>query len=145
MTLGTLAGLALAALWLPAGARADVATPGESTSREATGVGIPAVVDAVAVGPSVEQRLAEIQRRIQQVLAYPPIARKRDVRGKTVVSFRVRADGTAERVEVAHSSGHPVLDRAATDAVTTADRLPYVSGRLEVPVRFELTRRERGP
>jgi hypothetical protein len=32
-----------------------------------------------------------------------------------------------------------VLDRAALRAVHAVDDLPYVYGRLEIPVRFELT------
>ena len=89
-------------------------------------------------GPSVAERLAEIQLRVQRALVYPPVARKRGVEGEAVVAFRVGNEGAAEGVELARSSVHPVLDQAATRAVRSAGALPWVYGRLEIPVRFEL-------
>ena len=94
--------------------------------------------DAPVRGPTVEARLAEIQRLVQRALVYPPIARRRGVEGETLVAFEVGADGAAEDVEIARSSGYASLDRAAKRAVGEAGRLPYVYGRLEIPVRFIL-------
>ncbi len=53
----------------------------------------------------------------------------------------IEHDGTARDVVVHRSSGKPSLDRAATRAVAAAVPLPWVYGRLEVPVRFELSER----
>ena len=97
-----------------------------------------APVDAVPSGPSLEARLAEIQRRIQEALVYPPIERKRGVSGEALVAFRIDGAGRADSIELARSTGHPLLDRAAVRAVGDAAPLPYVYGRLEVPVRFQL-------
>ena len=108
-----------------------------SASRAQT-AGPPPAVDAVPRGPSLEERLGEIQRRIEGALVYPPIERKRGVEGETVVAFQIDGGGRAKAIELARSSGHPLLDRAATRAVADAAPLPYVYGRLEVPVRFEL-------
>ena len=98
-------------------------------------------VDAVPQGPSVAARLGEIRRRIQAALVYPPLARMQRVEGEALVRFAIEHDGTARDVVVHRSSGRPSLDRAATRAVAAAVPLPWVYGRLEVPVRFELSER----
>jgi protein TonB len=94
--------------------------------------------DAVPQGPTLDERLAAIQRRIQAVLVYPPLARRRRTEGTALLAFEISADGRARRVAVANSSGFAALDRAALRAVHAVDQLPYVYGRLEIPVRFEL-------
>ena len=97
--------------------------------------------DAVPPGPSVAERLAEIRRRIQAALVYPPLARLQRVEGEALVHFDVGRDGAPREVRVFRTSGKPSLDRAATRAVAAAAPLPWVYGRLEVPVRFELEER----
>jgi TonB family protein len=96
------------------------------------------VVDAVPQGPSVAARLAEIRRRIQAALVYPPLARMQRVEGEALVRFAIEHDGTTRDILLHRSSGKPSLDRAARLAVAAAEPLPWVYGRLEVPVRFEL-------
>jgi TonB family protein len=96
-------------------------------------------VDAVPRGPSLEERLAEIRRRIQEAVEYPALARRRGLEGVARVGFAIdphqkRALGVA----LVESSGHPLLDRAAERSVARAAELPFVGGRLEVPVRFDL-------
>jgi protein TonB len=98
-------------------------------------------VDAAPRGPGVEARLAEIRRRIQAGLVYPPLARRQRIEGVTLVRFAIETDGAPRDVEVHRSSGVPSLDRAARRAVAGARPLPWVYGRLEVPVRFELEER----
>jgi protein TonB len=93
-------------------------------------------------GPSVETRLAEIQRRVQAALVYPPAALRRGVAGETKVEFVLGADGHARDVRTRLSSGSDVLDRAAERAVREAGALPYVYGVLVVPVRFALDDRD---
>jgi len=97
--------------------------------------------DAVPAGPSVAERLAEIRRRIQAALVYPPLARVQRVEGETLVHFEVGRDGAPLELRVFRTSGKPSLDRAALRAVAAAAPLPWVYGRLEVPVRFELEER----
>lgn len=98
----------------------------------------PGFVDAIPEGPPLATRLAEIRRRVQAALIYPPIARERGEAGEVVVGFEVGADHRARRIRTAISSGRPSLDRAAERAVLAAAPLPYVYGRVQVPVRFEL-------
>lgn len=95
--------------------------------------------DVVPQGPSLAERLTAIQRRVQAALVYPPLARRRRAEGTALLAFEISADGRAHRVAVANSSGFVALDRAALRAVHAVDQLPYVYGRLEIPVRFELT------
>ena len=99
------------------------------------------VVDAVPRGPSVRARLTDIRRRIQAAVVYPPMARLQRVEGKTLVRFDIDPDGATQDVEIFRTSGKPSLDRAAVRAVAAAAPLPWVYGRLEVPVRFELEQR----
>jgi TonB family protein len=98
-------------------------------------------VDLAPTGPSVESRLAEIRRRIQAALEYPPLARWQDLQGDTLVRFEIGAQGRAQNVRVVRSSGEPLLDAAAARAVVAAGVLPRVYGPLEVPVSFELATR----
>lgn len=75
---------------------------------------------------------------------YPARARRRGWEGRVLLVVRVRADGAAETVRVASSSGHGILDRAARDAVRRWRFNPArragisVAASLEVPVTFRL-------
>ena len=119
----------LVAALLTAPARADA----PAVARVDVGV-----VDAIARGPSLAERLEEIRRRIQEATVYPPIARRLGLTGVAFVRFEIAADGHATDLETARSSGHAVLDEAAHESVVQAGRLPRVHGRLEVPIRFAL-------
>jgi len=98
-------------------------------------------IDLAPTGPSVESRLAEIRRRIEAALEYPPLARWQDQEGAALVRFEIGADGRARNVRISRSSGEPLLDAAAARAVVAAGVLPRVYGPLEVPVSFELATR----
>ena len=95
-------------------------------------------VDALPRGPTVEERLEEIRRRLQAALVYPPIARREGLTGVAWVQFEIDTAGAAHDIQVARSSGHPILDRAAQRTVDRAGRLPWIDGRIEVPIRFSL-------
>ncbi|MCL4686755.1 TonB family protein [Myxococcota bacterium] len=94
--------------------------------------------DALPGGPTVDARLEEIRRRLQAALVYPPIARRIGLEGTAWLRFEIDREGAAHDVAVARSSGHAVLDRAARQTVGRAGRLPWVYGRIEVPIRFSL-------
>ena len=101
----------------------------------------PRFVDASPPYAHARERLVEIQRRIQAALRYPPAARAREIEGTALVRFDIDNDGTPREIVVQHSSGLLSLDRAARAAVAAAAPLPWVYGRLEVPVVFALDRR----
>ncbi|MFT3907752.1 MAG: TonB family protein [Steroidobacteraceae bacterium] len=76
---------------------------------------------------------------------YPPTSRKLREEGEVLLRVLVRSDGSAERVEIEHSSGFFRLDAAAAEVV--AQRWHFVAARQNgqpvaawvlVPVRFEL-------
>ncbi len=102
----------------------------------------PRFVDAGPQRVHARERLVEIQRRIQAALRYPPVPRSRALEGTAVLRFDIEADGTPRDVVVHGSSGLPSLDRAARAAVADAAPLPWVYGRLEVPIVFALERRK---
>ena len=110
----------------------------------AIGVGAPVEAGEIdappAQGPTARERVAEIHRRIQQAVVYPDLARRNGITGVSRVRFEVGHKGRAQNIELADSSGFGLLDRAARAAVVEALDLPWVYGRLEVPVRFSLER-----
>jgi len=75
---------------------------------------------------------------------YPEIARARGWEGVVLLNVSVAADGRAETVDIARSSGHAVLDEAALDAVRRWRFDPArragvrVPGAATVPIRFKL-------
>jgi TonB family protein len=99
--------------------------------------------DSTPRGVGFEDRVAEIRRRIQEALVYPPLARKREVEGTSEVAFEISPAGEARALELERSSGSTLLDRAAERAVRDAAPLPPVLGRLRIPVRFELAEASR--
>jgi len=130
------AAAALAAL----GLLASVPGAGADGAAAPTVVARVRLVDALPPSPSVASRLAEIRRRIQDALVYPALAHAQGRHGEARVEFEIDAAGRATGLETTASTGHWVLDRAARRAVEDAAPLPYVWGRLEVPVLFELER-----
>lgn len=116
-----------------AGSR-EPAPPRETTTRSAPATQL----DLPAPGRSVAERFAEIRDRVQRVVVYPPIARKREIAGESIVEFAIDADGRAVDVRTLRTSGSPLLDAAAITAVGAAAPLPWVYGRIIVPVRFAL-------
>lgn len=76
---------------------------------------------------------------------YPDLARKRRWEGRVEVGVDVAADGAVLRTWIVTSSGHEILDEAATNGVAAwtfeparRDGAP-VAGTVIVPVRFTLT------
>jgi len=76
--------------------------------------------------------------------AYPSTARRQGQQGQVTLRVQVEPDGHPARVEVARSSGHRALDRAARAAVERWQFVPARRGEVAVtawvlvPVRFAL-------
>lgn len=76
---------------------------------------------------------------------YPSLARRRGWEGLVLLHVEVDDMGHPQRVEIKQSSGFPVLDRAAVDAVNRWQFVPArrggvaVGGWVDVPVQFRLT------
>ena len=147
--LGIVLGAALAAT-APPGARAEQPTP--SATSLANAIPVPAgplthlpgvagagrSIDASNAGPSIAERFATIRQRVHEVLVYPPIARARGVAGKSQIEFAINSEGRPVDIRTLQSSGSPILDRAAARAIRDAAPLPWLYGRIIVPVHFEL-------
>lgn len=75
---------------------------------------------------------------------YPPAARQRLYQGTVLLAVLVNAQGRVENLEVATSSGHPLLDRAALNGVQDWRFEPgrrngqAVAMWVQVPIRFSL-------
>lgn len=61
-----------------------------------------------------------IMRRVEELKSYPAEARLDRAEGKVVLKAVIRSDGSIERLEIVHSSGHQSLDRAAVDLLNLA-------------------------
>jgi protein TonB len=62
------------------------------------------------------------QEKIERIgnLNYPDEARRRNLSGSLLLSVGIKPDGTVYTVKVRHSSGHQILDDAATNIVQLA-------------------------
>ncbi|WP_417841005.1 TonB family protein [Terasakiella sp.] len=75
---------------------------------------------------------------------YPKIARKRGWQGRVVLSVHVDANGQPVDVQIAQSSGHKILDRAALKTVRKWTFKPArkagfdIASKLRIPIRFDL-------
>jgi protein TonB len=91
--------------------------------------------------------LTPAQYRDTPLPSYPAAAREQRLEGTVLLEVLVRADGRVGEARVKQSSGAPVLDEAALEAVrrwtfVPAQRGPVaVDSWVEVPVRFSLVAR----
>ena len=121
----------------------------ESGARGPAGVGGDRIAalgipGGAGAGSDYAVYFARLRQRIQEVLRYPPVARRRGVTGTVHLEIAVEPDGAIATVSVIASSSHEVLDRAAVDAARSIPRLPFPSDvrprplRVRLPVVFEL-------
>jgi protein TonB len=75
---------------------------------------------------------------------YPAAARRQNMQGRVVIFAVVSPAGSCARAEVRRSSGHPILDEAALQAVRSWRFLPAtrdgqpVAAEVEIPILFRL-------
>ncbi|MDY0259902.1 MAG: energy transducer TonB [Desulfovibrio sp.] len=81
-----------------------------------------------------------IKRRVRQYLVYSPQAKRMGIQGMVTVSFTIQQDGRVRDVAVSKSSGYPLLDESALEAVRSAAPFaaPPESARVIMPVQFSL-------
>jgi protein TonB len=106
---------------------------------------IPAIEEAAIPLPSE----STIDLRVLDWLArhrdYPLAARRAHIEGVVQLRVTLMPDGRLVDATVAHSSGHPLLDRAALDLLARASPLPaeFASGRtaqieLQLPIVYRM-------
>jgi periplasmic protein TonB len=78
-----------------------------------------------------------IRRQIERAKVYPDAARRQGIQGTTDIRFRIGPDGAVSAVEVARSSGHPLLDEASADAVRRAGPYP-ASGWVRITLTYRV-------
>jgi protein TonB len=116
---------------------------GVAGGREGGVVGGVLGAEEAPVAPLLPARpadVASVRAGIARTLVYPPEARRREWGGRVVVAFTLFADGTIADLVVRQSSGHPVLDAAALEAIRRAAPFPPpgVGVLVVVPVAFSL-------
>ncbi len=85
-----------------------------------------------------------VEKRIKKSLIYPLIARRHNWEGIVTLKVKINRSGKVEAVDVAASSGYPLLDKAAVDATYRASPYPFPkfinqpSLTLTIPFNFTL-------
>ncbi len=115
---------------------AGAATAGTSTTGPSTGG------DAGSGGEGGD---GWARRQGGRLPSYPAAARRRGLEGTATLSLDIAADGTVTAVRLDESSGHKLLDDAATEAAWSWTFLPALHdgsarpSRVTMPVTFRLT------
>lgn len=136
----------------PAAARLDMAESAAASAHgtESAETENPPMVAADVAAPAVAPGARKaVQARLEDELArhfhYPFLARRRGWEGKVVLRLHIDGRGRIDSTEIAGSSGHGILDRAALEAVAKVALVPGVAERLggiglylELPVIYRL-------
>ena len=87
-----------------------------------------------------------VRLRIEKHKRYPSLARVKNIEGRVTIRFMITPQGDVKNVEIARSSRHKILDRAALRAVKDASPFPKPPNHiykgdlaLEIDIIFELT------
>lgn len=79
------------------------------------------------------------QRKLSQHLYYPPEAVARGIEGEVRLILILAEDGSITEVNIASSSGHPLLDKAAVKAAYAMGSVNWAHSReMILPVIFRL-------
>lgn len=87
-----------------------------------------------------------VRFRIEKNKRYPETAKKKNLRGRVIISMLITLHGKVESIAVKKSSGYDILDHAAMAAVERAVPFPAPPARffkrdilLNIPILFEIT------
>jgi protein TonB len=120
----------------PRGAEGGGGNSGEPREGRAGGGG-------TATDRSREALLAYIKDFIDKNLAYPPMARRRNIQGVVGVYFEIGENGELVSVAVNHSSGSSILDNAAVSLVKKIRPIENIATKrklsLSVNIDYKLT------
>ena len=120
----------------------DLVKPAETLLKDT----LSEAAGAVAAPPSESRgrrppprKTASAQRKLSEVLFYPPEAVARGLEGEVRLLLSLDADGTIRDAQVAAGSGQLILDQAAVKAALAMGRLPGAESReVLLPVVFRL-------
>jgi protein TonB len=125
-------------------APAIVAPAQESAAAPAVVATAKAVPNAADRADAIEPPHFNVAYLSNPLPAYPPLARKLGLEGLVVLRVQVGVAGAPEQVAVARTSGAPLLDEAALQAVQGWKFVPARRGDtpiahvVDVPIRFQL-------
>nr|WP_284694692.1 energy transducer TonB [Geomonas sp. Red32] len=90
----------------------------------------------------LKQHFGYIRDLVANGVVYPPVARRMNWSGRTVVAFMVTEEGAVVAIAVLETSGFPVLDKSALEAVRNAAPFPKppVRAQIVLPVTFRISR-----
>ncbi len=86
-----------------------------------------------------KREVAAAQRKLSEHLYYPPEAVARGIEGEVRLILTVSADGQITDINIASSSGHAILDKAAVKAAWAMGKINWAHSRefiLLVPFRL---------
>lgn len=109
---------------------ADAVAPATSASSTPAAVAAPKKMRGVA--------LQRAQSALSKHLFYPPEAIAAGLEGEVVLLLTLADDGRIITMEIARSSGHPLLDQAALAAAGHIGALPGNPRQTLLPVSFRL-------
>jgi TonB family protein len=114
----------------------------ENTEDVQGGAGWNGYGDVIA-DRNYEALLAYIKEFIDKNLAYPPMARRRNIQGVVGVHFEIETNGGLAAVMVDHSSGSSILDNAAVSLVKKINPIKDITIKrklaLNVNIDYRLT------
>lgn len=103
------------------------------------------IYQVVEKQPEFPGGMKALMKYLRENMKYPVECRKKNIQGKSFVSFIVKMDGSIENVEIIRSSGDELLDKEAIRVVTTMPKwIPgkekgeTVNVRFTLPVTFKL-------
>ncbi len=100
---------------------------GQQQARGAEGADIKRGDRQQAAGnAAVSNYPGKVRARLTRALRYPSEARRGGIKGDAQVRFTVRADGQVASISLARSTGSPILDEAALEAVRRAAPFPKI-------------------
>ena len=99
----------------------------------------PAATPQPAPKSPAKREIQVAQRKLSEHLFYPPEAVARGIEGEVRLILKLAADGHVDDVNIAASSGYPMLDNAAIKAAYAMGKLTGATSReLILPVIFRL-------
>lgn len=134
----------------------DIAAPGggaggsgSSVGRAGTGLGTAAGSGEGSAAAPASPTLTQARYRETPQPQYPDSARRAGKEGRVLLRVLVDEEGRAKAVEVNSSSGHDMLDQAASEALKKWRFVPaHADGRpietwVKVPIEFQLSNNNR--
>lgn len=82
--------------------------------------------------------LSEIRGRIERAKRYPELAKRSGVTGRSLIGFRINAQGLPEWVLLKNSSGSEILDQESLATIRRAAPYPVYPEPLEIWISFRL-------